>query len=137
MANVPLLDLTPGVVDIKFQCGSTFFPIFFYLAPDYSVINISAYTAKMSARESAASEAALDGWDLTTENDGLAIVQGNATLEDGTVVTGAWGVQANVPADVTAAVTWASAVYDCDLLNGTVNIPLVKGKLFATAEITP
>ena len=85
----------------------------------------------------AASEAALTGWDLTTENDGLAIVQGNATLEDGTVVTGAWGVQANVPADVTAAVTWASAVYDCDLLNGTVNIPLVKGKLFATAEITP
>lgn len=138
MANtVPVLDLTPVQLDIRFQKGSSFNPVFYYLAPDNSVIDLSGYTAKMQARSAYGAESVLTGWDLTTGNGGLSIVQGTAELEDGTTVAGAWGVQANVLPAVTAAVTWATAYYDCDLINGSQNIPLVKGRLYSTAEITP
>ena len=136
MAN-PVLDLTPSPLDIHFQKGSTFAPVFYYLAPDYSVINLSDFQAKMQARADYTSTEPLTGWDLTTENGGLVIVQGTVTLPDGTVVTGAYGVQTNVAPEVTAAVTWAKAIYDCDIVKDGNVTPLVKGHLIPVQGITP
>ena len=148
-AAVPLLDLTPSALNIRFQRGSNFCPLFFYLGPDLSVISLANAGAKMQAKLTYADTTPLVGWDLTTANGGLLIVQGSVTVPAGTVlpdgtatdtartITGAWAVQPFVLPAVTAAAAWDAAFYDCDIILDSVNIPLVRGKLTATPELTP
>jgi hypothetical protein len=103
----------------------------------------------MQAKLTYADTTPLTGWDLTSANGGLLIIQGDVvvpagtTLPDGAVtdtartVINAWAVQPFVLPAVTAAVAWDTAFYDCDIILDSVNIPLVKGILTATAELTP
>jgi hypothetical protein len=146
---VPLLDLTPSALNIRFQRGSTFAPLFFYLGPDLSVISLASASAKMQAKLTYADTTPLTGWDLTVANGGLLIVQGNVTVPAGTAlpdgsttdaartIANAWAIQPFVLPAITAAAVWDAAFYDCDIILDSVNIPLVKGKLTATPELTP
>jgi hypothetical protein len=147
-SSTPTLDLTPSQLNIRFQRGSTFAPLFFYLGPSLEVISLAGAAAKMQAKAAYADTTPLTGWDLTTQNGGLNIIQGDVTvpagttLPDGTItdtvqtIHDAWAVQPSVVPAVTAAVTWANALYDCDIILNGVNIPLVKGTLTPSAEIT-
>lgn len=133
------LDLNPPDTVVKFRKGSTLNPIFFYVGPKptYTMIDLSSgYSARMQARLTVDSTTVLDGFDLTTANSGLVLVQQSVTLHNGTVLTDRWGVQLNVSATVTAAITWTQAVFDIELITGTTVIPLVSGILIPTDEVT-
>lgn len=135
------IDLTPPQVNIKFQKGSTLDPIFFYLGPkpDYAQIDLSVdYTARMKAKETISSASTLSGFDLTTQNGGLLIVLADATLHNGSVLTNRYGIRMNVPASVTAAITWTSAVFDIELVQTSTGrvVPLISGTLKPIDEVT-
>lgn len=134
-----ILDLTPPQVEIRFMKGSTLNPIFYYMGPKptYAVIDLSTgYSARMQARETIDSTTVLTGFDLTTANSGLVIVQGNPILRDGTVLTGRYGVQLAVSPTVTAGIDWETAVFDIELYTSTTVIPLVTGTLVPYSEVT-
>jgi len=131
------LDLRAPSIVVKFDKGKTFAPIFYYLAPDYSVINITGWTARMQARATVNAATVLSGFDLNTENSGLAIVTGDCSPEDGVNVTGAYGVQVNVSATTTAAIDWASATFDIELIGPSGAVyPFIKGTLTPDNETT-
>lgn len=131
------LDLRAPAIKIKFDKGKTFAPIFYYLAVDNSVIDMTGWSARMQARATMDSPTVLSGWDLSSPSNGLAVVQGTATLEDGTTIPNAWGVKLNVPPAITAAINWTSAVFDIEVIdtNGVV-FPFLKGTLFPDNEAT-
>lgn len=131
------LDLRAPAIKIKFDKGKTFAPIFYYLAVDNSVIDMTGWSARMQARATIDATSVLPGWDLSTPASGLAIVQGTATLEDGTTIPNAWGVKLNVPPAITAAISWTSAVFDIEVIdpNGVV-FPFLKGALYPDNEAT-
>jgi hypothetical protein len=134
MADV-ILDLRPPNVTIKFDVGKTIKPIFYYLSPANAVIDLASYKARMQVRADYASTDKI--WDLTTENAGLSIVTGTATLDDGTTVANAQGIKLNITATQTAAVTWTTAVYDIELIEPGLDVlPLIKGVLQANPEVT-
>jgi hypothetical protein len=129
------LDLKAPSIDIKFDKGKTLKPVFYYLSPTNTVINLSGFKARMQARLSIDSETPL--WELTTENAGLSIVTGTATLADGTTVANAQGVKLNVTATQTAEIAWEKAVFDIELIEpGLDVVPFVKGTLKPYPEVT-
>jgi|GEM_PF-2946003 len=131
------LDLRAPSIIVKFDKGKTFAPIFYYLAPDYSVINIASWTARMQARSTVNAATVLAGFDLTTENGGLAIVTGDCSPEDGITVTGAYGIQVNVAAATTAAIEWTGATFDIELIGPSGAVyPFIKGTLVPDSETT-
>lgn len=132
-----ILDLRAPSVTVKFDKGKTFAPVFYYLAPDYSVINIAGWAARMQARSTINAATVLTGFDLTTENGGLTIVTGDCSPEDGINVIGAYGVRVSVSAVITAAIDWVSATFDIELIapSGAV-YPFIKGTLVPDNETT-
>ncbi len=130
-----ILDLRPPSITIKFKIGCTLKPIFYYLSPTNTVINLTGYKARMQVRSEYASDTTI--WDLTTENSGLSIVTGTATLDDGATVANAQGIKLNVTAAQTAAVTWQQAVFDIELIEPALDVlPFIKGVLTPEAEVT-
>jgi hypothetical protein len=133
MATV--LDLKAPSINIRFDKGKTLKPVFYYLSPTNAVIDLTDYTARMQVRLT--SDTATTIWDLTTENSGLAIVTGTATLADGTTVANAQGIKLNVTATQTAAVTWEKAVFDIELIEPLLDVlPFIKGTLTPSPEVT-
>lgn len=131
------LDLRAPSILVKFDKGKTLAPIFYYLAPDYSVINIAGWAARMQARSTVDAQTVLPGFDLTTENGGLAIVSGDCSPEEGVTVTGAYGVQVNVSSVITAAIDWPSAAFDIELIGPSGAVyPFIKGTLTPDNETT-
>ena len=129
------LDLKAPSIAIKFDKGKTLKPVFYYLSPTHTVIDLSGYKARMHARLDYDSETPV--WELTTENAGLSIVTGTATLADGTTVANAQGVKLNITAAQTAAVTWDKAVFDIELIEPGLDVlPFVKGTLKPYPEVT-
>jgi hypothetical protein len=129
------LDLKAPSINIRFDKGKTLKPVFYYLDPDNAVINLSGYKARMQVRLT--SDTATTLWDLTTENDGLEIVTGTATLADGTTVALAQGVKLNITDVQTAAITWEKAVFDIELIEPGLDVlPFVKGTLTPASEVT-
>ena len=131
------LDLRAPRITIKFDKGKDLTPIFYYLAPDNSIVNLSSYTARMQARLTYSQ--AVPTWSLDTALlGGLAIVTGTATLEDGTTVAGAYGVQLLITDIQTAALTTDTPLlFDIELISGTgVVLPFLKGTLLPSAEVT-
>jgi hypothetical protein len=133
MATV--LDLKAPSINIRFDKGKTLKPVFYYLSPTNTVIDLTDYTARMQVRLT--SDTATTIWDLTTENSGLAIVVGTATLADGTTVANAQGIKLNVTATQTAAVDWEKAVFDIELIEPLLDVlPFIKGTLTPSPEVT-
>lgn len=130
------LDLKAPSITIKFDKGKTLKPVFYYLSPTNAVIDLDGYTARMQVRlDTNTPDPPI--WDLTTENDGLEIVTGTATLADGTTVPLAQGIKLNVTADLTAAVTWDKAVFDIELIEPAFDVlPFIKGTLTPFPEVT-
>jgi hypothetical protein len=133
MATV--LDLKAPSINIRFDKGKTLKPVFYYLSPTNTVIDLDGYTARMQVRLT--NDTATTIWDLTTENNGLDIVTGTATLADGTTVANAQGIKLNVTATQTAAVTWEKAVFDIELIEPLLDVlPFIKGTLTPSPEVT-
>lgn len=132
------LDLRAPEYLLLFDKGKTLDPIFFYYAPDFSVINLTGWTARMQARATIDGSTVLTGFDLTTENDGLAIVTGDCELEKEEItIVDCYGVQLNVSATVTAAIAWTTAYFDLELVTPSGKVlPFVKGTLQAENEVT-
>lgn len=137
MAKETVLDLRATRMTIKFDKGKTFDPVFYYYAPDYSVIDLTGWTARMQARLTLDAVTALPGFDLTTENGGLKIVIGTVSPEEDVFIDNAYGVEVNILPEVTAAFGWTSAVFDLELVSpgGKVR-PFIKGTLLADDEAT-
>jgi hypothetical protein len=129
------LDLKAPSINIRFDKGKTLKPVFYYLSPTNTVIDLDGYTARMQVRLT--NDTATTIWDLTTENSGLDIVTGTATLADGTTVANAQGIKLNVTATQTAAVTWEKAVFDIELIEPLLDVlPFIKGTLTPSPEVT-
>jgi hypothetical protein len=129
------LDLRASSVSIKFDKGKTFEPTFYYVSPQGTVIDLTNYKARMQVRATAESADKL--WDLTTENNGITIVQGTAVLADGSLLPNAYGLKLSVSAADTAAVAWAEAVYDIELVTADNKVlPFLKGSISGDNEVT-
>jgi hypothetical protein len=129
------LDLKAPSINIRFDKGTTLKPVFYYLSPTNTVIDLTDYTARMQVRLTV--DAATTIWDLTTENAGLSIVTGTATLADGTTVANAQGIKLNVTSTQTAAITWEKAVFDIELIEPLLDVlPFIKGTLTPSPEVT-
>ena len=138
MATV--LDLRAPSISIKFDKGKNLRPIFYYLSPSSTVINLTGYTARMMARLAYSDATPITGWSFTTEGvagSKLEVVTGTATLSDGTEVAGAYGIQLDISAIITAASSFATALFDIELINTTsVVLPFIKGTLTPYDEVT-
>jgi hypothetical protein len=123
-----VLDLRAPKITIKFDKGNHLQPVFFYLNKDFSVIDITGYTARSQTRLTNTSPVLTD-WDLTTQNGGLVLVVRDYLDDDGQIITAnAHGVQFNILDTITAAITWESAVFDIELIDqGGVVLPFIKG----------
>jgi hypothetical protein len=130
------LDLKAPSINIRFDKGKTLKPVFYYLSPEHAVIDLDGYKARMQVRlDYTTTDPAI--WDLTTENAGLDIVTGTATLEDGTIIASAQGIKLNITDTQTAAVTWDNAVFDIELIEPSLDVlPFVKGTLKPYPEVT-
>jgi hypothetical protein len=130
------LDLRAPSITIKFDKGKDLTPIFYYLAPDDTIINLSTYSARMQAKLDYAQT--VPTWDLDTElKGGLDIVTGTAVLDDGTLIPGAYGIQMLITDTQTAALTSDIPLYfDIELVGGGLVLPFLKGMLIPYAEVT-
>lgn len=131
-----LLDLSAPSLDIRFTKGKYYQFTLYYLAPDRSIINLTGHTARMQARSNFTTNAILNGWNLTTENGGLAIVTGTATFNDGSPpVVGAYGVRVTLSSTVTSGSNWLKAIYEIDLINPSTQVlPFIQGELLSTGD---
>lgn len=129
-----VLDLRPPNITIKFSKGATLNPIFFYLGKNNSVIDMTGFTAHFQARLTASSEEPV--LDLTTANGGLVIVTADAEDAKGIAIPDAQGVQLQVPASVTSAMTFKKAVFALEITSPTgITTTLVMGSLEPIDEI--
>jgi len=133
---VNVLDLTPAYFQIVFFKGSNLNPIFFCLDDDLTVIDLTEYSAQMQARLKDDDDEVLTGFDLTTANGGLEIVQTDVTLADGTLVEQAWGVALKVSYTVTQAIDWTKALFSIDIENDGVVTPIAMGELLPKEQAT-
>jgi hypothetical protein len=130
------LDLRAPSITIKFDKGKDLNPIFYYLSPTNSVINLTGYHARMQVRLTYGSTPI---WDLDDQTKGgLQIVTGTAQLDDGTLVPGAYGIKLLVTDTQTAALTSDVALlFDIELIDtSTTVLPFIKGILLPSPEVT-
>jgi hypothetical protein len=134
--SMATLDLKAPSINIRFDKGKTLKPVFYYLSPTHTVIDLAGYTARMQVRlDYTTADPAI--WDLTTENTGLDIVTGTATLEDGSTVASAQGIKLNITDTQTSDVDWDRAVFDIELIEPGLDVlPFVKGTLKPYPEAT-
>lgn len=129
------LDLRAPSISIRFDKGKTLNPIFYYLSPTNSIINLTGYTARMQVRLAYTDVTPI--WDLTTANGKLIITTGTAVLSDGTTIPGAYGIKLNIIATDTAAVTFSNALFDIELIDPSgIVLPFLKGTLTPYEEVT-
>ena len=134
------LDLRAPSISIKFDKGKNLNPIFYYLSPTNTVVDLTGYTARMMARLAYTDPLPITGWSFTTEGSAgskLTITTGTATLSDGTTVSGAYGIKLDISAVITAAITFSSALFDIELIDTSgVVLPFIKGTLTPYPEVT-
>ena len=85
-------------------------------------VNLAGYTARMQIREKLASNVVVHT--LTTENSGIVL--------DNNVKT----ITLTIPDEITALFSFASAVYDLELVFGGEVIPFASGTLTLQREVT-
>ena len=134
------LDLRAPSITVKFDKGKTLDPIFYYLSSASTVINLTGYKARMMVRLTYTDVAPITGWSVDTEGSAgskLEVVTGSATLEDGTLVAGAYGIQLDISDVITAATTFTSALFEIELIAPiTLGVlPFIKGTLIPYPEV--
>ena len=121
------LDAQAGKLNIVIEQGTTFNPVLTYT--DNSVpavpIDLSGYTARMQIRLKQTDPTFIVGGELTTGNGGITL-------------GGAAGTIALLITDtVTTAFTFATAVYDLELIDGGgIVIRLITGTVTLSTETT-
>lgn len=114
--------MTAATHDITIEQGATFRLNLLWKDSNGTPVNLTGYTARMQVRRRHSDPVKL--LDFTTEN-GAIVLGGSA----GTIaVTGL--------ASLTDDVTGRQAVYDLELVNGTVVTRLVEGTVTITPEVT-
>lgn len=84
--------------------------------------DLTDITARMQIRAKVSSEEVL--LELTTENGYLVVDNAQKTIS------------INIPASVTQGLTFKSAVYSMELVDGTIVIPFLTGSVFLDTEVT-
>lgn len=87
-----------------------------------TIIDLTGYTAKMQIRSSVTSNVVIK--ELTTENGGLILTPTNGKIT-------IW-----MSSTETAAIAVDTAVYDLELINGTIIKRLIEGKIKFKPEVT-
>lgn len=114
--------MRPGKYNFLCPQGTTFNKRLSYQINSIPV-DLTGYTARMQVREKAASSTKI--LDLTTENGGLVINEG-----DGTVTI-------NVAASVTSEIFPKNYVYDLEIVSNEDEVTrLIEGGFNVTAEVT-
>lgn len=114
-------------LNLEIDKGSTFSYDIIYkiLDPDTNlatVVDLTGYTARLQMRVSISASTVLK--ELTTENGGISI-----TALDGKITL-------NISATDTSAIAVDSAIYDLELINGSIVKRLVEGKVKFKPEVT-
>lgn len=113
--------MTPAKIDLTIYQGATFRKSFVWKA-DGVAVDLTGYTARMHIRENL--EDASAAITLTTENGGITL--GGNTGQIDMLIT----------ATQTAAITFSSAVYDLELVNGSEVVRFCMGKVIVSKEVT-
>lgn len=113
--------MKPGKIDLDIYQGATFRKRLVWKLGS-TIVDLTGYTAKLQIRQAIESASTLV--ELTTENGGIGI-------------TGAEGrIDLLIEAADTAALSFATAVYDLELINGTEVTRLCQGKVTLHKEVT-
>jgi len=124
---VAKLDAQAGKLNIVIEQGTTFNPVLTYTDNSTPAvpIDLSGYTARMQIRLKQTDATFIVGGELTTENSGITLggAAGTVTL----LITDT----------VTTAFTFASAVYDLELIDGSGIVSrLLTGTVTLSTETT-
>jgi hypothetical protein len=126
------LNLRPPKITISLDVGTTISHTFFYINPDYTPINISAYSAKMKAKLAYTSITPIFDFDtiskggltkvgpITTTLDDYLIIPGEKVIYTGTIITNAYGIKLDITSAQTAALTpEVTLLFDIELVSPT------------------
>ena len=114
--------MTARELNLVIEKGATFSKTFTWKNPDGSAINLTGYTARMQVRQSKKASSTL--LSLTTENSRITL--GGAA---GTIVL-------TITATDTAAISWATGVYDLEMITGSTVKRLLEGAVTVSEEVT-
>lgn len=114
--------MAAGTYHMKIEKGSTLSLVLTYADANDTAIDLSGYSARMQIRK--------------RMNDSNAILE--ATTENGYITLGgnAGTVTISIPASVTATLDAVEAVYDIELVNGSIVTRLVEGTVEVSPEVT-
>jgi hypothetical protein len=120
-------------VDMRWVQGSTFADTFTYKAYDdgtetYVPVDLSGYTARMQVRQEVGESTVL--LELTTENGGITLGDAAGTI-DLLINAADWDTMTEWE-----ALDWCNAVYDLELVQGTVVTQLMYGSVTVRQEVT-
>lgn len=121
MASAKLAEKA-GILNITIEQGATFNPVLTWKDENGVVIDLTGYSARMQIRDTV---------DATSFIAELTDLTGEIVL-GGTAGT----ITFNLSAAATAAFTFDSAVYDLELVNGTIVNRLLKGEVILSKEVT-
>jgi len=111
-----------GTLHITIEQGATFNPTMTWKDQNGDAINLTGYSARMHIRADIDDASFIH--EATTEN--FEIVLGGTA---GTIVF-------NISAATTEAFTFDTAVYDLELVNGTIVNRLLRGDVILSKEVT-
>lgn len=114
--------MAAGTYHMKIEKGSTLSLVLTYTDSNDAAIDLSGYAARMQVRK--------------RMNDSNAILE--ATTENGYLALGgnAGTVTVSIPASVTATLDTVEAVYDIELVNGSIVTRLIEGTVEVSPEVT-
>jgi len=111
-----------GVLHITIEQGTTFNPVMTWKDQDGTPINLTGYSARMQIR---------------ADIDDAAFIHESTTANSEIVLGGIAGtITFDIDAVTTAAFTFDTAVYDLELVNGTIVNRLLRGDVTLSKEVT-
>lgn len=119
----PTIGPSPGELNLRIRQGSTFAPpALIYFDPDGEPIDLTGFTARAQLRDPG--DLSVLFLTLTTENGGIVLGDDAGTIA------------LFISAEDTADMSFDAAVWDLDLINGSVIDTLLTGAVELTREIT-
>lgn len=113
--------MRPGKHNLVVYQGATFRKTIYY-KPGGVAADLTGFTARCQFRETI--DAATEILELTTENGGITLTALEGKIE------------LLITATATAALTFTTAVYDLELIDGTEVIRLIEGRVTLSKEVT-
>lgn len=114
--------MAAGTWNITIEQGATFNKIIAMTDSAGAVIDLTGYSARMQIRQSTKSSVTL--LELSSPSNGIAI----------TALTGL--ITITISATTTAALSFMTAVYDLEIVNGSVVTRLLQGSVTLSEEVT-